>query len=289
MTDPNLPDRNPVVPGASRAGARRSRRTAGAEPRRAAGAEPRRAARPDSARDAGADAAIVARGLLTADDRRGSGSLAPSGMRGRRPRRRDVGSRRGPWGRHRQHRARTAAAARRPAPARRQHRRRAAPLPAREQLPARPLGARAPRGRLLRRPPRRRAAHGGGHRRDSSSIPSPATDAAGRARRAEAHVRRPRRQRAAGSAAPCCARIEADAAARGIREIVLETGDLQRRARRPSTRRHGYREIAAVRPVRRRAPRGVLREVDRPARTGRPRPGLTPAIVRLCTSAQPRS
>jgi putative acetyltransferase len=48
--------------------------------------------------------------------------------------------------------------------------------------------------------------------------------------------------RGRGVAASLLARIEADAVARGVREIVLETGDLHDAAQALYTR-HGYREI----------------------------------------------
>jgi len=48
--------------------------------------------------------------------------------------------------------------------------------------------------------------------------------------------------RGRGVAGALLARVEADAAARGIREVVLETGDLHHAAQALYTR-HGYREI----------------------------------------------
>ena len=69
----------------------------------------------------------------------------------------------------------------------------------------------------------------------------PSTDAAGpRAELKRMFVDPDARGRGVGGA--LLARIEAEAAARGIREIVLETGDLNRAAQ-ALYRRHGYREI----------------------------------------------
>src|SRR4030095_12301744 len=48
--------------------------------------------------------------------------------------------------------------------------------------------------------------------------------------------------RGRGVAGALLARVEADAAPRGIREVVLETGDLHHAAQALYTR-HGYREI----------------------------------------------
>jgi len=70
----------------------------------------------------------------------------------------------------------------------------------------------------------------------------PTTDAAGeRAELKRMFVDPDARGRGVGGA--LLTRIEADAAARGIREIVLETGDLNHAAQ-ALYRRHGYREIA---------------------------------------------
>lgn len=72
-----------------------------------------------------------------------------------------------------------------------------------------------------------------------------APDAAGAAAPARGELKRmfvDPEARGRGVAGALLARIEADAAARGIREIVLETGDLHHAAQALYTR-HGYREI----------------------------------------------